>query len=120
MENNNKDEAPIFKPKRKRYDCEKFHSSLCRWDGVSLRVTATYGICKACDNIKIERTNGINRKPSNAFGLSPKDSAKLYCMNARGSFERCTKHTNPSCGCNRLVYNKTAAKIPKTRVRTLV
>jgi hypothetical protein len=96
------------------------HSTRCIWNG-STNHLSTFGLCGECDRIRERHEDGFLQSPKNAFGLSTKDQAKLYCMNAHIPWERCTKQTNPSCGCGRLVYNRVKYKgKPVQKERMLV
>jgi hypothetical protein len=82
------------------------HSTACQWTGKKgTRYTQTKGICEACDVIRGHKRydNGDNL-PLNTFGLKKEDRDKIYCITANVAAARCTKYTNPSCACGRLVY----------------
>lgn len=85
------------------------HSSKCEWNGQvtrSARYTSRPNLCVACDMIKKRNFDTIHGKSEKFIGMSKEDKDRIYCMEARVSAERCTKHTNPSCGCGRLVWNQ--------------
>lgn len=81
------------------------HSKKCGWDKEKLKLSIS-GICMACDVMRTHKTARIDRIPDSAFGLDNKLRSNLYCATSTIPYARCTKKTNPSCACGRLVYYK--------------
>ena len=90
--------------KKKLWRSHGNHSKLCTWDGTSSRVTQGVGNCRACDEIKAVRSNSY--EPRGKYGIE-KDGVHMFCR-SKIPWGRCTKHTNPSCACGKLVMNATA------------
>lgn len=52
----------------------------------------------------------IHGQSDKFVGMSKWDKDRIYCMDAKITSERCTKWTNPKCGCGRLVWNQLPPK----------
>lgn len=87
---------------------EYSHSRKCTWSGLKgARYTVTKGECKACDRAKIANAkNSGALVPKNAYGMDSETRNRLYCLKSRIVQARCTKYTNPSCACGKLVLNQ--------------
>jgi hypothetical protein len=82
----------------------RWHSKLCKWDGKSTRFTWRPGECLGCDELKTEKiTNNLFK---GNYGIG-KDELHIFCLSGI-KWARCTKHTNPSCACGKIVLNATA------------
>jgi len=87
---------------RKLWRREIKHSKRCTWDGVSKMLTLGVGNCRACDDIKAIRSNGNEAR--GVYGID-KEYLKNFCK-APNAWERCTKFTNPSCACGKIVLQR--------------
>jgi hypothetical protein len=81
------------------------HSPLCDWNGEAKTFTWKPGKCPACDIMKVKKIKGMV-KSKTYYGIG-KEHLHMFCLSGIKS-ARCTKHTNPSCACGKLVLNATA------------
>jgi len=106
---------------RKRKTNTRFrHGENCRWDGQSKRYTYTRGVCEACDELKSNTASGVYGMSESYFGMSASDMKKIYCLKSFIDAERCTKYTNPSCACGKMVYNSKERLEPKYKEKVIV
>lgn len=79
------------------------HSEFCTWTG-GVRYTRNNGKCIPCDILKQKRlTDNEYNKAGENYGMSRED-LKKFCLSGITK-ARCTKWTNPSCACGKLVLN---------------
>jgi hypothetical protein len=79
------------------------HSEHCTWKG-GVRYTRGNGRCLRCDTLKQKRlTDNKYNKSNENYGMS-KEDLKMFCLSGI-KWARCTKWTNPSCACGKLVLN---------------
>lgn len=88
----------------KRTVQRRYHSKKCTWSRG--RAYSMYGICSLCDDIS---TGVVSVENANHAGLELHDkfnANKVYCQKTVTHFARCTKYTNPKCGCGKLVWKQ--------------
>ena len=79
------------------------HSQQCTWKG-GVRYTRSTGRCLRCDVLKAKRiTESQQNLSGENYGMS-KEDLKKFCLSGITK-ARCTKWTNPSCACGKLVLN---------------
>jgi len=78
------------------------HSVNCEWDGKSVEnYTWEPGKCRACDFLETKRITGTVYREN--YGI-PRDQLNNFCLSGI-KWAKCTKHTNPSCACGKIVLN---------------
>lgn len=82
---------------------QRWHSKYCKWDGESHNYSPE-GHCVGCD--KMLGSPFIRKLFRGSYGMG-KEALKLFCLSGI-KYAKCTKHTNPSCACGKLVLNATA------------
>lgn len=96
--------TPAFVRDRNNKNRKIYHSKNCTWGGYDSRISK-YGTCLACDKMRSYKAT-LDVIPNSAFGLDTESKNSIYCMISQIPYPRCTKVTNPRCGCGKLVYYK--------------
>lgn len=82
---------------------EEGHGGNCTWRG-GVRYTRGHGRCLKCDVLKAKRiTEHLFNTRGENYGIA-KEDLKKFCLSGITK-ARCTKWTNPSCACGKLVLN---------------
>lgn len=95
---------PRFVVDRNNKNRRIYHSANCTWEQGKTRLSNN-NVCLACDVLRTYKAK-MDIIPESAFGLGSNLKTSIYCVNANIPYARCTKHTNPRCGCGKLVYYK--------------
>lgn len=86
------------------------HGDACEWTGKKgTRYTQTKGLCDACDVKRGQLNVLLEGVPQSILGMTRSERERFYChVSDVVRYAKCTKVTNPSCACGKLMINTTA------------